>query len=193
MFCSNFTLLPERYCQARPRNEGGIPFWHRSRICGERHSRHGENHGAAGSKEAPGTRREPGPAPRLQAGPPLPPCTKGCIPASLGTGCPAAHPMTAPGIAQTYGTAWGPAAKDPAHPLLPSTALNTPARMAARAAPARGSCGWLPGAQRRLCGLQTAPNKPGSASKQDPAGSWKSKHWSQGGERVAPSPPRHGP
>lgn len=33
MFCSSLTLLPERYCQARPRSEGGIPFWHRSRIC----------------------------------------------------------------------------------------------------------------------------------------------------------------
>lgn len=43
----------------------------------------------------------------------------------------------------------------------------------------------LPGAQPKLCCLQTAPNKPGTASKPDPAGSWKSKHWSRGGERVA--------
>lgn len=44
------------------------------------------------------------------------------------------------------------------------------------------STGELPGAQPKLCCLQTAPNKPGTASKPDPAGSWKSKHWSRGGE-----------
>lgn len=99
------------------------------------------------------------------------------------------HVMTVAGITQTYGTAQGAAARDPealrsAHPLLPSTALNTPAR----ATTARGSCGWVPGAWPRLYSLQTAPNKPGSASKQDPAGSWKSNRRSQAGERVAPSP-----
>ena len=31
-FCCSFTLPPDRYCQARPRREGGMPFWHRSRI-----------------------------------------------------------------------------------------------------------------------------------------------------------------
>lgn len=59
MFCSSLTLLPERYCQARPRSEGGIPFWHRSRICG-REWPSWENHGALGNKETPGARWEPG-------------------------------------------------------------------------------------------------------------------------------------
>lgn len=146
----------------------------------------------SGSKEAPGARREPGPARQSQAGPLLPPCMGGAGGnMSLCPGGQGAQPrvVTVASIAQTYGTAWGAAARDhealqSAHPLLPSTALNAPARATA----ARGSCRWVPGARPRLCSLQTAPNKPVSASKQDPAGSWKSNCRSQAGERVAPSP-----
>lgn len=52
-FCSSLTLLPERYCHARPRSEGGIPFWHRSRIC-------------AGNKAVRGAAEQQG-APRVPA------------------------------------------------------------------------------------------------------------------------------
>lgn len=69
MFCSSLTLLPDRYCQARPRSEGGIPFWQRSRICGRdtdtesgestEHSKQRDSRGKGGAR----------PAPRPQAGP----------------------------------------------------------------------------------------------------------------------------
>lgn len=140
MFCSSLTLLPERYCQARPRSEGGIPFWHRSRICGR-------DTAVTGKPQSTGKQRD----------------------------------------------SWGKVGARPApwSPAASQTRRSVPEPLGCRDASWNGSqgctssTGELPEVQQRLCGLQTAPNKPGTASKPDPAGSWKSKHWSQGGEQSA--------
>lgn len=78
--------------------------------------------------------------------------------------------------ASTTATGWSPAASQ--------TRKSVPEPLGCRNG-SQGCTGELPEAQQRLCGLQTAPNKPGTASKPDPAGSWKSKHWSQGEKQVA--------